>query len=948
MDVLVLTQHHPPAMNPPAARWAWLIAGLEARGHTVTLVHPAARFGRPTRGHGLVTRALREAASAASIVISALRCPAPHVVVATAPPPTLLLAGAVVSVIKRRPLVLELRDAWPELAQNWREWNTEGTSTGDERRWVAVTEQVLALTARLMLAIERRAVGVVVTTNAHVKSLERRGVVRVVRVRNTAPTVKPIAPRSDHRELRVLYAGTVGRAQQLSTAVRAVAEASRSIPIQLRIVGSGAHWRMVQRVARDLDAPVEFITRVPAWRLPEHYTWADTVLVILRDWPALDVSVPSKTYEALAFGRHVSASIRGATAKVLTDSGGGDVVTPGDWHALAQLWVWLHQNPARLDHVGRPADWLERNADPEVEASAFDALLREVTRAQGATSGAFLTRWAQDLVLTVSTSMQLLYSEPAHFVLQLARRLHLPVRPPAPNSGPVKALLTWAADRPDLCKDLLEQSGPPWQGVYAELAAQTGVASPEDLTHAPAARAWLLRGDLTRAQECLPARHRLKRRLESERRVWTVGHVLPSGPPVAIRAISPLSVLMVLTNCVPYTRSGYTARSQAILRALLDAGVPVQAVTRLGYPTIIGRPGAPRKTVVDDIVYWRLKTWTLPARAEDRLADQVEALVPIARHVRPTLLHTTTDFTNALTTQALAQRLDVPWVYEMRGQLELSWISARPDHLQEDAAHSERVALWRARETELARRADAVVVLSQVQRADLVERGVPAERITIVPNSVPVGVLRRRPAEPRDTRRRLGLPEAGFWVGSVSALVDYEGFDVLIRAVAQARDAGADIRLALVGDGAARPRLSALVSQLGLGPDVAVLPGRVDPAVALSWHEALDVFAIPRRDTRVCRVVTPLKPMEAMALRRPILASDLPPLREIVADPGSGWVLPAEDVDAWAATLVDIAQRPDELAHRGYQGRVFAADRTWTTAATTLRLLYQQLLGSQR
>jgi glycosyltransferase involved in cell wall biosynthesis len=242
----------------------------------------------------------------------------------------------------------------------------------------------------------------------------------------------------------------------------------------------------------------------------------------------------------------------------------------------------------------------------------------------------------------------------------------------------------------------------------------------------------------------------------------------------------------------------------------------------------------------------------------------------------------------------------------------------------------------------LAQAADNDVTLSQALKDDLVARGVPAERISLIPNAVDMTLLERSRTAPSAARRGLGLPEAGFWVGTVSSLVDYEGLDVLLEAVALLRAEGLDVRCAIVGDGVSRPALAAQVKHLHL-EDVATLPGRVPRADAIRWHEALDTFVVPRRDTEVCRTVTPLKPIEAMALGRPVVASDLPALAEIVATPGAGLVAPAGDADAFADTLrmlfADAAMRETLAA----AGRAFAATRTWQANAARYRDIYESL-----
>src|SRR5690606_3438867 len=133
---------------------------------------------------------------------------------------------------------------------------------------------------------------------------------------------------------------------------------------------------------------------------------------------------------------------------------------------------------------------------------------------------------------------------------------------------------------------------------------------------------------------------------------------------------------------------------------------------------------------------------------------------------------------------------------------------------------------------------------------------------------------------PPEARARLGLRTAPQVIGTVSSLVGHEGLDTILRTVATLRDGGPDVSALVVGDGVARPGLLRLAAELGIADHVH-LPGRVPRDVARTYLAALDVVLVPRRPARVTGLVTPLKPVEAMATGRPVVASDLPALREV-------------------------------------------------------------------
>ncbi|MER7073751.1 glycosyltransferase family 4 protein [Terrabacter sp. NPDC000476] len=597
----------------------------------------------------------------------------------------------------------------------------------------------------------------------------------------------------------------------------------------------------------------------------------------------------------------------------------------------------------------------------------------------GATSRGNAARRLRQLRLLAHVAWRNAQDDPALLAVQAVRRLPLRARTRA--SGLVlrddatdpslrQALGYFLADRPAEVRSLLAQVSPrtaAGRRLAAELAVQVGQALGDDAPASALARAAWSRGDLTAALEVLEgasggAARRQHARLTSDRRTMTPGFRLPvpNAPSAAARVRdgrdggsrapaygsgSGPRVLHLLTNSVPRTSSGYALRSHSILRAQRAAGIEVEAVTRLGYPVTIGLPGALESEVVDGITYRRLVPGRMAPTIEERLSQTVEMLLPHVERFRPTAIHTTTHFPNALVAQAVSEATGVPWVYEVRGQLEKTWLASRPAGEQAAALQSERFRLCHDKETEMSLAADHVVVLSEALRRDLVERGVPAGSISVMPNAVDEGLLSATVAA-RDARRALGLPADGFWVGTVSSLVAYEGIDVLVDAVALLRARGLDVRCAVVGDGTARPALQAQVDRLGLS-GVVVLPGRVDRTEAAAWHRALDVFVVPRQDVDVCRTVTPLKPIEAMAAGRPVVASDLPALAEIVAVPGTGLLARPEDAQDLATRLQTLLDDEPLRRRLGDAGRAFAATRTWQGLAARYRNLYEHL-GSDR
>jgi glycosyltransferase involved in cell wall biosynthesis len=259
-----------------------------------------------------------------------------------------------------------------------------------------------------------------------------------------------------------------------------------------------------------------------------------------------------------------------------------------------------------------------------------------------------------------------------------------------------------------------------------------------------------------------------------------------------------------------------------------------------------------------------------------------------------------------------------------------------------EARNSEKYRQFQARETDVMRAADLVVTLGDVMKANIVAAGIASEKIIIAPNAVG-GAFLEEPLDTGSARRELGLAEDGLYIGTVSSLVGYEGLDDLVRAFAILAPNFPELRLLIVGDGVAAPALREQVRELGL-TDKTIFTGRVPRNLTPVYHQALDVFVVPRKDLDVTRAVTPLKPVEALASARPVVASDLPALREIIDDGGSGLLAPAASPIELAEMISALLSDAGRRVSMGHAGRAAVlAERTWAANARALATRYAGL-----
>jgi glycosyltransferase involved in cell wall biosynthesis len=382
-------------------------------------------------------------------------------------------------------------------------------------------------------------------------------------------------------------------------------------------------------------------------------------------------------------------------------------------------------------------------------------------------------------------------------------------------------------------------------------------------------------------------------------------------------------------------------RTHEIARAQQAVGLEPHVVTRLGYPVTVGRLAAPAVDVVDGIPYHRLlPVMPLPRRTDRLLAANIDAALRLVERLEPSVLHAATDHYNGQVALALRERCGLPVVYEVRGFLEESWLSRRSGEGRGE--DTDRYRLARELETWCMREADLVTTLAETMRDEIVGRGIPPERVLVCPNAVDPRFLEAAP-DARPLRRRLGIDDDTPIVGLVSTFYAHEGIDVLIRAVALLRSQGVDLRCLLVGDGPERANLQQLAAESGV-LDVTLFTGRVPFADTPAYHSAIDVFVVPRTDDRVCQMVAPLKPVEAMAVGRPVVASDVAPLRELVEASGGGVLFTPEEAAALAEAmrplLYDGALRA-RLGRRGHDHIV--SQRTWLHVAERYRSAYAAL-----
>lgn len=391
--VSLLVHSYWPESSPPQRRWTALLKEFCATGWDVDVITPVAHApagrrdlpaklaGRAFRrqkgqfseqirrvpylphGNSQLARFVDHCFSAAMSVPIGLFAPRPDVVIATAPSLPILAAGYLLARLRRVPLIVEMRDAWPDLARDSR----------------MVKGRVKSVVEVAVDFIQHRADLVVTVTEGFAETLRGRGIGNVATVSNglhvdTIPVLAP--PEPEREDFEALYLGNHGASQRLEVIIRASALVGESM--HLHLVGDGTRKPALQKLARELNAPVTFHPSLHGQAVLERYASADTCIVSLRDdWKSFETTVPSKTYEVLSLGRHVTAIVIGEAARIITDAQAGDIVASGP-EAVAELWRELAADRSRLVRDETSRQWVKEHAEYSLLAEQYMGLIAEL------------------------------------------------------------------------------------------------------------------------------------------------------------------------------------------------------------------------------------------------------------------------------------------------------------------------------------------------------------------------------------------------------------------------------------------------------------------------------------------------------------------------------------------------------------------------------------------
>ena len=401
-----------------------------------------------------------------------------------------------------------------------------------------------------------------------------------------------------------------------------------------------------------------------------------------------------------------------------------------------------------------------------------------------------------------------------------------------------------------------------------------------------------------------------------------------------------LRVLHILDHSIPL-HSGYTFRTLSLLREQRKLGWQTYHLTSPKHSAESGP-----EQVVDGWHFYRTPApppgLRLPGLGEWALMRQTEQrLMGLAKTLKPQLLHAHSPVLNALPALRVGQALGIPVVYEVRA----FWEDAAVDH-GTTTEGSLRYRATRAMETYALRRAAHVFTICQGLRGDIVARGVPAHRVTVIPNAVDIDAFSAGGTPDAALKAQLGLAGCTV-VGFIGSFYAYEGLDLLLDALPALLARKPDLRLLLVGGGPQDTALKQQAAQMGLA-DKVVFTGRVPHAEVQRYYDLLDVLAYPRHSMRLTELVTPLKPLEAMAQGRLLVASDVGGHRELIRHGETGWLFKAGSAASLAQSVGDLLSQPERWPELRAAGRRFVeTSRNWGVSVANYPAVYERLAAAR-
>jgi PEP-CTERM/exosortase A-associated glycosyltransferase len=404
-----------------------------------------------------------------------------------------------------------------------------------------------------------------------------------------------------------------------------------------------------------------------------------------------------------------------------------------------------------------------------------------------------------------------------------------------------------------------------------------------------------------------------------------------------------MKIFHILDHSVPL-HSGYTFRSQNIFKAQQKMGFSPFVLTSPKHEESLEKQTPPSEHI-QGIKYYRtgrVQAPGFPIVSELTLMHVLyHRILEVAAEEKPDIIHAHSPVLNAIPAIKAARKLKIPAVYEIRA----FWEDAAVDH-GTYRENSWKYRLTKFIETIVCKKADHVCILCNGLKNDLIKRGIPADKITPVFNGINPDELKAVPPDEKYLKA-WNLKDKRI-IGFAGSFYRYEGLDLLVKAFSRIADKYPDLMLLLVGGGEMEEELKELASQSGIGNRV-VMPGRIPHERIAGVYSMIDILCYPRYSMRLTELVTPLKPLEAMAMGKALVASDVGGHKELIKDNETGILFSSGNIDALADALKKLLDNDGlrlALQNKGLE-RVIS-HHVWEKTTAPYRKIYKDLVDGNK
>ena len=402
-------------------------------------------------------------------------------------------------------------------------------------------------------------------------------------------------------------------------------------------------------------------------------------------------------------------------------------------------------------------------------------------------------------------------------------------------------------------------------------------------------------------------------------------------------------LLHVLEHSLPKL-AGYTIRAKYIIENQQNEGIEPVVITS----PLQGKTDRPfhQYEEIDSIRYYRTGEFnkldmeeSLPIRLLRRYSYSrayLKAIKWVAKKEKVQIIHSHSSYLNGVRANAAARSLGIPSVYEVRGL----WADTATVNADIDTRHWKyRFVHYMDRKAMLG--ADRVVALSRQLRDEIIRKGVKEDRLFVVPNGVDTRIFSPREKHPT-ILKRYGLDKKVVF-GFIGSIQRIEGLSLFLENLHRIINKTKNVRVLLVGDGDEVEHLKEITKENGLQKYV-IFTGRISHDQILDYYSVVDIFLYPRINARVNHKVTPLKPLEAMAMEKAVVASDVGGLREFIEEGKNGLLFRVDDGDHLVRRCLDLLENPSFMKTLGKNARAWAVqERDWTKVIKLYNKVYSEL-----